>query len=225
MASASSRVIVEELVLGLQRARVGALLQVGTVAAVLRGDLVAGLGVGADDARQRRAAAARCRGRAVARSMSLNSDAVRGLDLAALRASEVSRDVVAPGSDLGDVRAVAAGLGDDVAAGLGVLAEHPAVVGRGLEQLARLRRGHLVRGDVVGDRRAAGLRRSRPSASSPVAASTPAGTISSTYGPYRPTRTTMPSPIGIVEISRASISPRSSTRSRRPSPASASSPK
>ena len=44
---------VEELLLGRQRARVGALLQVRAVAAVLRGDLARRSGVGADDARQR----------------------------------------------------------------------------------------------------------------------------------------------------------------------------
>ena len=84
--------------------------------------------------------------------MSLNSDAVRGLAFGlALEVRDLLRE------HLGDVRPVAPGLGDDVATGLRVLAEHPAVVGRGLEQLARLLRGHLVRGDVVVDGRAAGL--------------------------------------------------------------------
>ena len=52
---------VEDLGLGLQRARVGALLQVGPVATVLGGDLLA-LGVGADHAGQREQLARPARG-------------------------------------------------------------------------------------------------------------------------------------------------------------------
>ena len=54
---------VEDLVLARERAGVGALLQVRAVAAVLRGDLVAGLRVERRPRAAGRAAAARCRGR------------------------------------------------------------------------------------------------------------------------------------------------------------------
>ena len=67
----------EELVLGLEAAAVGALLEVGPVATVLRGDLVA-VGVGADDPRQREQLRAPPRASTVSGSIDANSDARGG---------------------------------------------------------------------------------------------------------------------------------------------------
>src|SRR5699024_12548948 len=58
---------------------------------------------------------------------------------------------------LGDEGTVASGLDDHLVAGLGVGAEHPAVVGGLGEDLARLGWRHLVRGYVVGVRGPLGL--------------------------------------------------------------------
>ena len=142
--------------------------------------------------------------------------------LAALR-----RLVLHLGQHLGDVGPVAAGLGDDLVAGQGILAQDPTVVGRRVEQLARLRRSHLVGGDVVGDRGAArrlGHRRHLVEQHPRLDVDAGRGDLLD-VGAVAAHADDHPVASGIVEISRASISPRSSTSCLSPSADAASSPK
>ena len=131
----------EQLLLGLQRARVGAPLDVRAVAAVLRGD------------RPRRRAAPSMRGSVSSCSRLVERDGVQRHRL------EQRRGPLA----VGDVRAVAAGLGGDLAA-----------VGRSVpssrspdgadSSSSTLLRGQLVRRQVLGQRRALARPPRRPAA-------------------------------------------------------------
>ena len=177
---------VEELLLGLERARVGALLQVRAVAAVLRGDLLAGLRVERRPRAAATAAAARRRASTVASSIDLNSDAVRGFGPHRL-APALGRRLVGLRQDLGDVRAVAAGLGDDRRARRRGPCRAPGRRRPRLQQLAGLRRGQLVGREVLGDRGPARVAErvvtERGGSVPPGRRVDAAGTTSSTYGP------------------------------------------
>ena len=202
-------------------------LQVRAVAAVLRGDLVARLRVEPDDPRQRQQPQRVVEvdrleghvreqgGRARLRPRRLLGAFFFGLTLTApsppsppsgrRRLDGCGRR--SRGRDhLGDVRPVAAGLGDDLAAGRPGPRRGPGRRRRWRSSSSRaFAGGQLVGGDVVGNRCAAGGPR-------------PSTRIG------RPRRTGRsgrraargPSPSGTVEMSRASISPRLSTRPRRP---------
>ena len=126
----------EQLLLGLDRARVGALLDVRAVAAVLRGDVLAV--ELAERARQRQQLLGLLEGDRVERHR-----------------LEQRRRLLA----VGDVRAVAPGLGGDLAA-VGGRAEL-AVAGRRRQQLLDLLGRQLVGGEVLGQR---GARSSSPRA-------------------------------------------------------------
>ena len=143
---------VEHLLFGGQRARVGAALQVWAVAAVLRGDLLAVGRVDADDPRQRqqpqrvlerdRLQVHRPQQRAGARL-----GPGRLLALLGRRASSLGL-LGRLGQHLGDVRPVAAVLGDDLVAGLRVDAERAALLRCGESLFGQLE-GQLVRGQLV----------------------------------------------------------------------------
>src|SRR5699024_8030139 len=142
----------EDLLLRLQGARVGALLHVRAVAAVLGGDLgaVRRSAHHAGQAQQRRGVLEgdggevhRLQQRAGARLGLLRRRHLLAIGRLRLR------------QHLGDVRAVAAVLGDDLVTRLGIGAQHAPVVLAALEHLLRLLDGQLVRRDLVRDVRAA----------------------------------------------------------------------
>ena len=132
--------------LGLYRARVSALLQVRTVAAVLGRDLLTIGGILADDARQ--CEQLQC-------SVEIQGGKVHVLEKTgstrlnlglAFKRGDILRQ------HLRNVGTVPTGFGHDVAPGVGVLAKNATVISSGLEQLAGDGRSHLVRGNVVVDR-------------------------------------------------------------------------
>ena len=204
-----------------ERPRVGALLEVRTVAAVLRRDRRLGLGVDADGARQVEQAQRRLeidgvdrhrleeRRRArLGRRLLLRAALLRrglglgaGDDLAGLLVDLFRRGRV----DLLHVGSEAAVLDDDELAVGGVLAEHAVAGDRRVDELLRLGRRELVGGEVLGDVHAARL-----------GLGVLAGRAISRYGPYLPNRSVATSPIGVELSARASISPRLSTMLRRP---------
>ena len=141
----------EQLRLGLQGARVRALLQVGTIAAVLRGDLLTFDRVIAQGTRE---------GEQLQGGSDVEGGEVHVLEETGRARLDLGlalerRDLIR--QHLGDVGAVAAGLGHDVAPGVRVLAKDPAIIGGRFEELASHGRSHLVGGDVVLDRGATNL--------------------------------------------------------------------
>ena len=137
IASASSRVMVNSFSSLVDRAGVGALLQVGPVPAVERLDLLA-VRRGADGARQGQQLERVLEGDRLRRHRGEQARRARGL-LAAL------------GHDGGDVGAVPAGLDHDRVAGLRVGAELAVAGRRARAARATFSLGQLVGGDVVGD--------------------------------------------------------------------------
>ena len=129
----------EDLLLAAQRARVLVLGQVGAVAAVLREDLDAVGGIDADQARQAEQAQ-----RLLERD---RRQAHAGEQRGRARLGRLGR---ALRQDLGHVRSVAAGLGDDGQARVGIGAQL-AVARRLGEQLLGLLGRELVGGEVDGD--------------------------------------------------------------------------